>query len=132
MTDLSPVPNITTQTIPAPSKPLGTAGYEFWEDMHTEYDFTVEPDKLMILEQACKTLDVIDELEKDFIEKQSSYTATGSARQLTIHPVIAEIRVQRTTFQTLIKSLKLPENVIEQSGKPAPKASKANSRAWRA
>ncbi|MBA8960132.1 hypothetical protein JOJ86_003423 [Rhodococcus percolatus] len=66
-----------------------------------------EPHKIEILTQACKVTDKIAELEA--AQKGQPLTVLGSARQLTIHPLIAEVRFQRGLLAQLLGKLGLPD-----------------------
>lgn len=101
--------------IPAPSTELGEAGLELWTTVNQSFDFTDEPAKLAILEQAAKTVDQITELENAKVGE--SLTAKGSTGQLVIHPFIQELRQQRQALNTLMKSLGLPETQEEYTAR---------------
>jgi hypothetical protein len=66
-----------------------------------------ESRKLAILEQACKVTDRIAELEAAM--DGQPLTVPSSARQLTIHPLIAEVRSARGLLASLPKALALPD-----------------------
>ncbi|MGW6424008.1 hypothetical protein ACWF82_15130 [Nocardia sp. NPDC055053] len=74
-----------------------------------------EPHKLTVLEQACRVADEIARL--DAAKDGEPLTVLGSARQLTIHPLIAELRVQRALLAQLLGKLGLPLNDDEQAKK---------------
>lgn len=93
--------------IPAPSIELGEEGLQFWQEMNTSFDFAGETHKLRILEQAAKTLDTIAYLEEQMVDQP--VTVLGSAKQLTIHPILDFVGRQRTAFTNQIKALKLPD-----------------------
>jgi hypothetical protein len=94
-------------SIPKHPKGLGPAGKALWTSVLTRYWMDGEPHKLAILEDICKTADRIAELEAGM--KDQPLTVLGAARQLTIHPLIAEIRAQQSHWSQLLKSLQLPE-----------------------
>ena len=56
---------------------------------------------------ACKVSDRIAELEAGMAGQP--LTVLGSARQLTIHPLIAEIRAQQAHKAALMRQLQLPD-----------------------
>lgn len=60
-----------------------------------------ESHKLAILEQACKVTDRIAEL--DTAMDGQPFTVLGSAGQVTIHPLIAEVRSQQGLRASLLK-----------------------------
>lgn len=122
MTNLEPIPDITGSTIPAPPEGLADAGLELWERVNTTFDFSDEPGKLAVLEQACRTVDQIEELEE--ARKSASLTTKGSMGQQVIHPFIQELRQQRGSLNSLMKSLGLPES-DEEAAARAERRSKA-------
>lgn len=98
---------------PEPPTELEAAGLELWERVNTTFDFTDEPGKLAVLEQACRTVDQIEQLEK--ARRGAELTTRGSMGQQVIHPFIMELRQQRGTLNTLMKSLGLPDSDEEQA-----------------
>ncbi|MGD7003661.1 hypothetical protein [Corynebacterium halotolerans] len=122
MTNLESVPDITPDTIPASPEDLGDAGLELWTRINTTFDFADEPGKLAILEQAARTVDQIEALEE--AKKDAPLTAKGSMGQAVIHPFIQELRQQRGSLNSLMKSLGLPESDEETAAK-AERRSKA-------
>lgn len=115
MSHLEAIPDITGTTIPAPPEGLGEAGTELWTRINTTFDFTDEPGKLAVLEQASRTVDQIEQLED--ARAEAPLTAKGSAGQLVIHPLIQELRQQRGALNTLLKSLGLPESDEETAAR---------------
>ena len=104
-----------TVTIPRAPKGLEVEGRKLWRAMHTEFNFTGEPQKLAILEQACRVMDTITKLE-DAAATQP-LTVRGSMGQDTINPLVAEARVQRGTLVTLMSKLGLPDAGPEKADK---------------
>ena len=92
----------------SPPTPLGLSapGRALWKDILSEYWMDEEPDKLAILFQLCKVTDRIAELEVGMTGQP--LTVLGSARQMIVHPLIAEIRAQQSLSASLVKSLSLP------------------------
>lgn len=110
-----PADAATVAAIPAPSIELGEEGLLFWEEMNRTFNFHGETHKLRILEQAAKTLDTIAYLEEQMVDQP--VTVLGSAKQLTIHPILDFIGRQRTAFTNQIKALKLPDSDEEAASK---------------
>lgn len=94
-------------SIPKQPKGLGPAGTAFWTNALTRYWMDGEPHKLALLEQACKVLDQIAEL--DTAMQGQPLTVWGSKHQPVIHPLIAEKRFQQGQFVSLVKALGLPD-----------------------
>jgi hypothetical protein len=101
-------------TIKQPKPPAGleSAGTAFWKSIHAEFGgLKEEPHKLAMLEQACKVLDVIAELEGQM--DGEPLTVPGPGRQIVIHPLVDSARLQRVLFVGIIRALHLPEAVID-------------------
>ena len=94
-------------SIPKHPDGLGPAGTALWTSILSDYWLDEEAHKLATLEHACKVTDRIAELEAAM--EGQPLTVLGSARQLTIHPLIAEVRAQRGLLASLLKSLALPD-----------------------
>ena len=90
------------------SKGLEYQGQKLWKSIVEEYDIDSDPDKQRILFDSCKTADQLDELEKGM--KGQPLTVKGSANQLVIHPLIAEIRACRALLANLLVRLNFDGN----------------------
>lgn len=66
-----------------------------------------EPQKVEIQTHACRVTDKIAELDR--AQRSEPLTVLGLARQLTIHPLIAEVRFQRSLLAQLLGKLALPD-----------------------
>ncbi|PQE02568.1 hypothetical protein CYL16_03330 [Mycobacterium sp. EPG1] len=86
-------------------KPRGlkAAGTRLWTTVNAEFDLDNEPHKLEILTHACRVSDTVAQLER--AAAKEPLTAVGSAKQLVIHPLIAEVRAQRALLAQLIARL---------------------------
>ena len=84
---------------------LGTKGRKFWADTTGTYEF--RPDELCILEDACRTLDLVDKIEEEL--ETADLVTTGSMGQEVAHPLLSEVRQHRTVFARLAKQLALPD-----------------------
>lgn len=89
---------------------LGEAGMFLWEA--TTENYRLRADELLLLEQACREADLIDELFEDL--RFASSTSTGSQGQEVAHPLLAEIRQHRTLYGQLIHRLNLPD--LDEAG----------------
>jgi hypothetical protein len=97
-----------TPPIPIAPRGLKTAGKALWKSVHAVFDFEEEPHLLAVLEEACRVRDVIVKL--DAAMKDEPMTVLGSARQLTIHPLISQAGAERSRLASLLKSIGLPDN----------------------
>ena len=84
---------MSEQKKPRMPRGLGSAGQRLWRTTLDEFALEAEPHKVEILTQACRVVDKIAELEK--AQTGQPLTVLGSARQITIHPLIAEVRFQQ-------------------------------------
>ena len=110
----------TTATVPAPPEDMGEAGTSFWCGMWTDYDFHGETNKVAVLEQACRIVDTIAQLEE--AQREAPLTTKGSMGQSVISPYLSEARQQRTALTALLKSLNLPSTEEEAAQTRATKA----------
>lgn len=93
--------------IPTAPAGLGAPGKALWRSILTDYWMDGEGHKLAILAQACQVADRIAEL--DAAMARQPLTVLGSARQLTIHPLISEVRFQQGVLASLLKARTLPD-----------------------
>ncbi len=96
------------QPVPRAPRGLGSAGKALWRLVHQTFSFEDEPHLLAILEEACKVRDVIEAL--DAAMQGEPMTVLGSARQLTIHPLISQAGAERSRLASLLKAIGLPDN----------------------
>lgn len=94
---------------PKPPASLDPAGAELWVDVNAKYDLRV--DELAILEVACKTVDMIATLDKEWDALGKPFMTRGSMGQDVIHPLIGERRQQQAQLAALLGKLKLPDDV---------------------
>lgn len=90
-------------------KGLDYQGQKLWKSITEEYDIDCDPDKQRILFDACKTADMLDLLEKGM--RGQPLTVKGSANQMVIHPLIAELRACRALLSNLLARLNFEGNV---------------------
>lgn len=117
----------TIAAIPAPPEDLREAGEALWIDVNTTFNFHDEPGKLAILEQACRTVDTIAQLEE--AQRGAPLTTKGSMGQSVISPFIQEARQQRNALNSLMKSLGLPESDEEAVSKAERRSKQARKAA---
>ncbi|CAN5579375.1 hypothetical protein BH09ACT8_BH09ACT8_27220 [soil metagenome] len=86
---------------------LGKPGRSLWRRITSVFDVKGEPDRLELLFQACKTADLIAELDEAAVE--APLTVRGSMGQPVISPFIAEARVQRGLLAQLLARMNFAE-----------------------
>lgn len=91
-----------------PKAPTGlkTRGKRTWGNVAGTYE--LRPDELDILEDICREIDMIDDLERGM--KDQPLTVIGSQGQPVAHPIISELRQHRATKKSLWAALKLPDD----------------------
>ncbi len=100
-----------------PPAGLKTKGLEIWR-LSEVYDFSEAPEKLLILEEAARTADVIDRLQK-IVDEAKDLRVRGSAGQPVGLPELDSLRQYRSQLQILLsRGLQLPDE-SEESG-PGP------------
>lgn len=98
-----------------PPTKLKSAGRKLWAGL-TNGEFEFNSAELRILEDACREVDLIDQMEKEIQSKDFKMVVRGSQGQPVASPVVQEIRQHRMTLRALIQALKLPE---EDDGRAA-------------
>ena len=98
-----------------PPDGLGKSGTELWLSIAPKY--VLRPDEDARLVTACRTADVIQMLEDTWRELGFPMVSVGSMKQEIIHPLIGEIRTQRSSLASLLVGLKLPDDA---AGEVAP------------
>ncbi|MHA3701485.1 hypothetical protein ACXR2U_04825 [Jatrophihabitans sp. YIM 134969] len=95
-----------TPSVPQPAG-LGTTGAAFWVKVTAQYGLRL--DELVVLESACRTLDVLARLDAEVAGQP--LTVPGSMGQMREHPLISEARQQRAALARLVRQLELPDEV---------------------
>lgn len=90
-----------------PPKGLGTRGRRLWKQSLDQFEF--RPDELIVLEDACRHVDVVDALAAK-LEGADLVTA-GSKGQMTAHPLLQELRASKDLVAKLLRQLGLPDEV---------------------
>lgn len=89
-----------------PDVPLGLKdSADFWRSILERYE--LRPDERRLLEDACRTMDLIDRLERAL--ETSPLIETGSMGQPVASPLVSEVRQHRGTLRQLLSQLKLPD-----------------------
>lgn len=86
---------------------LEATGKALWKSIAPKY--VLRPDEFARLEAACRTADAIHMLEEAWRESGYTMTSHGSMGQEVIHPLIGELRTQRSALASLLVGLKLPD-----------------------
>lgn len=115
----------TTPRKPAAPAGLNGAGRALWRRVVTEYE--LRADELRLLEDACRTADVVDQLTADL--KGQPSTVKGVGGQLRAHPLLTEVRAQRVALAAMLKQLKLPDEPGEARATTAAAARSVQARA---
>lgn len=85
---------------------MKNSGKKLWVAITSDYE--LEEHELLILKEACRTADRLDELDKDM--ENEPLTVVNSKGDETANPRIVEQRQQSLTFARLVASLKLPND----------------------
>jgi hypothetical protein len=88
-------------------KGLGDAGRRMWRSLTTGAGLTYRADELVTLEGACRTADLIAELDEVIAREPTMLD--GSMGQKVVHPAVQEVRLQRQLLASLLSRLDLPE-----------------------
>lgn len=94
-----------TDSYPKPEN-LGNRGERFWDSVTSTYK--LRADELIILEDACREIKLIDKLEDEI--DGAKMIVTGGYEQEVANPLITEIRQHRGMVARLLNQLKLPED----------------------
>jgi hypothetical protein len=93
---------------PKPPEHLAAPGRELWTAVVGKY--TLRPDELRTLEDACATTDMLATLEKEWRDAGRPFMSRGSMGQEVEHPLIGSIDKLRKSRQSFFRQLKLPED----------------------
>ncbi|CCH77738.1 hypothetical protein BN12_220016 [Nostocoides japonicum T1-X7] len=96
---------MTENRVPRPPAGLGTRGRRFWRS--TLSSFELSDAEILVLEEACRTLDDLDRLEE--MVAQHGPSVKGSQGQVVVNPALTEARGQRAILHRLIAALQLPD-----------------------
>lgn len=113
---------------PKPPSNLSTAGKALWTEVVDKY--TLRPDELRTLEDACAATDMLTELQAAWSALGRPYISKGSMGQEVEHPLIGSMDKQRKTRQTFIRQLKLPDELGAAGPKTNPARAAAATR-WK-
>lgn len=106
---------------------LSVKASRLWNDVVTAWE--LRPDELSVLEEACRTADVIDALEA--IVKEQGLMTAGSMGQPVVHPAVVEARQQTALLGSLLRSLGLSDDAgASDPGTRSQAARKAARSRW--
>ena len=88
-----------------PPTTLGKSGSALWREVLAKYE--LRADELRILEDACAERDLIEQLSAAL--QGAPMIVKGSMGQEVINPIVSELRQHRSTFASLMRQLKLPD-----------------------
>lgn len=86
---------------------LQKPGKALWRKITAVFDVESDPDKQELLFQACRTADIVAEL--DDAAAEAPLLVKGSMGQPAISPLIAEARVQRALLAQLLSRMNFEE-----------------------
>lgn len=99
-----PSPRVPAQRSPAG---LGRRAHRLWRWAASEFD--LEPHERELLEEACRTLDRLDECRAAVATDGTMID--GSRGQRVAHPLLSEERMQRQLLARLLAGLGMPSDV---------------------
>jgi hypothetical protein len=104
------------ETIPKSPAGLKPRGRQVWRQLHAVYSFDDAPEKLVILEEACRTADLVVRLQA-IVDNASDLRVNGSQGQPVAMPEIPELRQYRALLTSLMRALTLPgdDDVLTRS-----------------
>jgi len=90
---------------------LGKRGTAFWKEVTGSYVIE-RPDEVALLVEACRILSLCDSL-REAVERDG-FTTAGSTGQMVAHPLLTELRANRSELRHVLRQLGLPTPEGEQ------------------
>ena len=87
---------------------LSDKARKLWQKTVT--DFVLREDEFVLLEQACREVDLIDEMRRTL--DREGLMLSGSMGQPVAHPLLAEVRQHRQQLASLLRALKIPDGDV--------------------
>lgn len=84
---------------------LGAGARKVWRTITDQFD--LNPAELRVLEDACREVDLIDQMEER-LSASTSLIVAGSMGQDVPHPLLQEVRQHRAVLTRLFAAMKLP------------------------
>lgn len=113
-------------TKPAAPTNLGAKAKRLWSDISGAYE--LRADERRILEDACREIDIIERLEREF--RDADTMVKGSMGQLVASPLLQELRQHRAVAARLLGMLKLPDEDGRAQESVSNAARKAANARW--
>jgi hypothetical protein len=88
---------------------LKAGGKRLWTQIAEEFDLEETPEVALLLEQACRTRDLVDRLQA-LVDAAPSLQIAGSRGQPAPLPELTELRQYRAQLAALIKQLDLQDD----------------------
>ena len=110
-----------------PPRGLKARGRRLWDELHAVYDFSAAPERVFLLEDACRTADLIDRLQA-VVSGSNDLRVRGSQGQPVAAPELSELRQYRALLASLVKSLGLPDE--DESNSVASFSKLGNAARW--
>lgn len=93
--------------VPRAPNGLGRRGAALWRDLHGAFDFTGEPHRAVMVEDACREADLVDRLQKAV--DTNSLRVKGSQDQPVAAPELSELRLHRKALVDMLRVLAIPD-----------------------
>lgn len=93
--------------VPRAPRGLKARGRRLWVELHEQFDFTADPHRHALVEDACREADLIDRLQA--VVDTTDLRVRGSQGQPVAAPEVAELRQHRSLLGQLLTRLDLPE-----------------------
>lgn len=107
---------------------LGPKAGKFWTQIASEYVLEDTPEVALILEQACRTIDIVERLQK-IVDEAPSLQVNGSRGQPAPLPELTELRQYRAQLAALVKQLNLEDEPTEVTDRDTPMTRSESGRA---
>ncbi|WP_067532221.1 hypothetical protein [Nocardia crassostreae] len=104
-------------TVPRAPRGLRAHGSRLWRELHEVFDFSQDPHRAAVIEDICRTADLIDRLQAE-VDK-GDLRVKGSQGQPVSAPEIPELRLQREALVRMLARLDLPETAEQREAKTA-------------
>jgi hypothetical protein len=79
------------RTVPRAPNGLARRGRVLWAELHTEFDFTGEPHRRVLVEDACREADLVDRLQRAVTKNEPSREAFAGTTCLPVPRVATSI-----------------------------------------